>query len=42
MVSHLRIPKKFTEITQFSRDWLNKATNGGKTVKWQTHLGKLF
>ena len=33
MVSHFKIFKKLTEITQFSQELLKKVENGGKTVK---------
>ena len=34
MLSHFKIPRKLTEITQFNRECIKKAKNGGKTVKY--------
>ena len=42
MVSHLKIIKKLTSLTQFSREWLKKAKNGGLNSKWLAHIGKLL
>ena len=43
MVSHFKIFKKLTEITQFSQELFKKVGNGGKNSKMaHGHLGKLF